>query len=95
MTLLVYFYIAQILTPEVVRLYVYHILEINENATLVFLIAFQHGLVHQNFVFIRLLYFTYSIKRSFVVLIDCQYMHCLKVLVQKTSYLTPCNVPHE
>ena len=22
-------------------------------------------------------------------------MYCLKVLVQKTSYLTPCNVPHE
>ena len=22
-------------------------------------------------------------------------IHCLKVLIQKTSYLTPCNVPHE
>ena len=47
------------------------VLEINENATLVFSISFQHGLFHQNFVFIRQLYFTYSIKRSFFVLIDC------------------------
>ena len=50
------------------------ILEINENATLVFSISFQHGLVHQNFVFIRQQYFTYSIKRSSFVLIDCQYV---------------------
>ena len=51
------------------------ILEINENATFVFSISFQHGLVHQNVAFIRQLYmyFTYSIKRSFFVLIDCQY----------------------
>ena len=49
------------------------ILKINENATLVFSISFQHRLVHQNFVFIRQLYFTYSIKRSFYVLTDCQY----------------------
>ena len=71
-----------------------YILEINENATLVFLIFLQHGLGHQNLVFIRQLYFTYSIKRSFFVLIECQYS-LLKSTYSKTCYLTPCNVPHE
>ena len=70
------------------------ILEINENATLVFLIFLRHGLGHQNFVLIRQLYFTYSIKRSFFVLIEYQYS-LLKSTCSKTSYLTPCNVPHE
>ena len=69
-------------------------LEINENATLVFSISFQNGLINQNFVFIRLLYFTNSMKRLFFVLIDCQYA-LLKSTCSKTSYLTPCNVPHE
>ena len=46
------------------------------------------------FLFIRQLYFTYSIKRSFFVLIDCQYV-LFKSSCSKTSYLTPCNVPHE
>ena len=50
-----------------------NILEINENATLIFSISFQHGLVHQIFVLIRQLIFTYAITRSFFVLIDCQY----------------------
>ena len=71
-----------------------YILKINENATLVFSISFQHEFVHQNFLFIRQLYFTYSIKRSFFVLIDCQYS-LFKSTCSKTSYLTPCIVPHE
>ena len=71
-----------------------HILEINENATLIFSISFKHGLVHQNFVFIRQLSFTYSIKRLFSVLFDCQYA-LFKSTSSETSYLTPCNVPHE
>ena len=71
-----------------------HILEINENATHVFSIYFKHGLVHQNCVFIRHLYFTYSVKISFFVLIDCQYA-LFKSTCSKASYLTPCNVPHE
>ena len=50
-----------------------YILEIKGNATHVLSISFQHGLFHQNFVFIRQLYFTYSIKISFFVLIDCKY----------------------
>ena len=54
-------------------------------------ISFQRGLVNQNFVFIRKLYFTYSIIRSLFVLIDCQYA----LFLFKTSYLTPCNVLHE
>ena len=70
------------------------ILEINKNATLVFSISFQHGLVPLNFVFIRQLYFTYSIKRPFFILIDCQYA-LFKRACSKTSYLTLCNVPHE
>ena len=49
-----------------------NILEINENATLVFSVSFQHGLGHQLFVLIIQLIFTYAIKRSFFVLIDCQ-----------------------
>ena len=49
------------------------ILEINENATLVYSISLKHGIVHQNFVFIRQLNYTYSIKISFFVLTDCQY----------------------
>ena len=69
------------------------ILEINKNATLVFWISFQHGLFH-HFFLIRQLFFTYAIKRSFSILINCQYA-CLKVLVKKTSYMTACNVPHE
>ena len=71
-----------------------YILEINENATLVFSISFQHGLVHTNFAFIRQLYFTYSINRSFFVLTDCQIV-LFKSTCSKTRYLTPCNVPHE
>ena len=70
------------------------ILEIIENATPLFSISFQHGLVDRNFVFIRQLYFTYSIKRSVFVLIDCQHS-LFKSTCSKTSYLTPCNVPHE
>ena len=54
----------------------------------------SNGLVPQNFVVIRQLYCTYSIKRSFFVLIDCQYA-LFKSSCSKTSYLTPCNVPHE
>ena len=73
---------------------VQYILEINENATLVFSISFHHGLIHHNFVFIRQLYFTYSIKRPLFVLIDCQYA-LLKSTCSKTNYLAPCNVPHE
>ena len=65
-----------------------YILKINKNATLVFSRYFQHELVNQNFVFIRLLYLTYSIKRLFCVLIDCQY-HCLTVLVQKQVIWLP------
>ena len=57
-----------------------YILEINENETLVFSISFKRLLVHQNFVFIRQLNFTYSIKRSFFVLIDCQYVMSKKLL---------------
>ena len=71
-----------------------NILEINENATLLFSISFKSGLVDQDFAFIRQLYFTYSIKRSVFVLIDCQYA-LFKSTCYKTSYLTPCNVPHE
>ena len=71
-----------------------YILEINENATLVFSIYFQHGVVHQIFVLIRQLIFTYAIKISFFVLIDCQYA-LFESTCSKTSYLTPCNVPHE
>ena len=56
--------------PRIISQKGVNILKINENATLVFSISFQHGLVHQNFVFIRQLYVTYSIKRSFFVLID-------------------------
>ena len=74
--------------------FTFNILEINENATLVFSISFQHRLVHQNFVFIRQLYFTYAIKRSFFVLIDCKYV-LFKSTCSKTSYLTPCNVSHQ
>ena len=70
------------------------ILEINKNATLVFSICFQHWLVHEHFVFIGQLYFTYYIKRSPFLLIDCQYA-LLKSTWSKTSYPTPCNVPHE
>ena len=70
------------------------ILEINENATLVFSIFFKHGLVHQHFIFIRGLYFIYSIKWSVFVLTDCQYA-LFKSTCYKTSYKTPCNVPHE
>ena len=55
---------------------------------------FQHGLIHQNVVFIRRLYFTYSIKRSFFVLVDCQYT-LFKSTCSKTSYLTSCDVAHE
>ena len=71
-----------------------YILEINENATLVFSIPFQHGLVYQKFVFIRQLYFTYAIKRSFFALIDCQYA-LFKSNCSKKSYLTIFYVPHE
>ena len=70
------------------------ILKINENATLVFSISFQHGLVNHNFVFSRQLYVTFSIKRLLFVLIDFQYA-LFKRTCLKTSYLTPCNVPHE
>ena len=70
------------------------ILEINENATLVFSMFFSNGLVHQNFVFIRQLYFTYYKKKSLFVLIDCQYA-LFRSTCSKTSYLTLCNVPHE
>ena len=71
-----------------------YILKINENATLVFSISFQQGLVNQNFAFIWQLYFTYSIKRSFFVLIDCKYA-LFKSTCSKTTFLTFCNVPHE
>ena len=70
------------------------ILEINENATLVFSISFKRGLVHQHFAFIRQLYFTNSIKWSVFLLIGCQYA-LFKSTCYKTSNLTPCNVPHE
>ena len=69
-------------------------LKINENATLVFSMSFQHGLVIQNSVFIRQSYFWYSIKRLFSVLIHCQYA-LFKSSCSKTSYLTPFNVPHD
>ena len=69
-------------------------LKINENATLVFSITFQHELVNQNFVFIRQFYFAYSIQRQFFVLTNCQYA-LFKSMCSKISYLTPCNVPHE
>ena len=75
-------------------LYIYHILKINENATLVFSIAFQHGLANQNFIFIKQFYFTYSIKNLFFVFIDCQYA-LFTSICWKTSCLTPCNVPHQ
>ena len=71
-----------------------YILEINENATLVFSISFKNGLVHQHYVFFRKLYFKYSIKLSVFVLIDCQYA-LFKSTFYKTSFLTPCNVLHE
>ena len=51
-------------------------------------------LVHQHFVFIRELFFIYSIKWSVFVLIGCQYA-LFKSTCYKTSYLTPCNIPHE
>ena len=70
------------------------ILEINENATLVLSIYFKHELVHQHFVFIRQLYFTYSTKWSVFALIGCQYAW-FKSTCYKTSYLTNCNIPHE
>ena len=71
-----------------------YILKINENATLVFSISFLHGFVNQNFVFIKQLYFIYSIKRLLFALIDFQYA-LLKIAYSKTRYPTPCNVPHE
>ena len=71
-----------------------YILKINENATLLFSIFFQHGLVNQNFVFTRQLFFTYSIKRVFSVLIDCQ-CALFKSSYSKTSYPTLCHVPHD
>ena len=48
--------------------------------------SFKYWLVNQNFVFIRQLYFTYSIKRLFFVLNDCQYT-LFKSTFSKTSYL--------
>ena len=77
-----------------VSLPVKHILKINENATLVFSIFFQHGLFNQNFVVIRQFDVTYSIKRILFVLIDRQYV-LFKSTCLKSSYLTPCYVPHE
>ena len=74
--------------------YFYYIIKINENATLVFSISFQNGLVNQNCVLIIQSFFTYSIKRFFFVLIDCQYA-LFKNICSKTSYLNPCNAPHE
>ena len=71
-----------------------HILKINENATLVFSMSFPHGLVNQNFVFIKQLNFTYSIKRLLFALLDCQYA-LFKIACSKTNYPTPCNVAHE
>ena len=72
----------------------HNILKINENATLVFSISFLYGLVNQSFVFIKQLYFTYSIKRLLFALIDCQYA-LFKIACSKTSNPTPCNVAHE
>ena len=70
------------------------ILEINENATLVFSISFKHELVHHHFVFIGQLHFTYSIKWSVFVFIGYQ-CALYKSTCYKTIYLTLCNVPHE
>ena len=70
-----------------------NILKINENATLVFSISFQHELFNKNFVFIRQLYFTYSTKRLFFVWIDCQYVQ-FNSISSKTSNMTPYNVTH-
>ena len=72
----------------------YYILEINENATLVCLIFLQQGLGHQTFVFMKQLYFTYSIK-NIILCIDRMSIFIVKKYFLKTSYLTPCNVPHE
>ena len=58
--------------------YTVYILKINENATFLFLISFQHRLANQNFIFIRQLYFRYFINNVFFVLIVK--MHCLQEL---------------
>ena len=59
------------------------ILEINENATLVFLISFQHGLVNQNFVSMRQLYSLHILSKVHPFYRLIVNMYCLKVLVQK------------
>ena len=50
-------------------------------------ISSQHELDNQNFVFIRLFYFTYSINRLFFLLNNCQ-CALFKSPCSKTSYLT-------
>ena len=71
----------------------YCILKINENSIIVFFGIFPTWTSQSKFCFHHK-NFTYSFKRLFFVLIDCQYA-LFKRTSSNTSYLTPCNVPHE
>ena len=55
---------------------------------------FEYPSVLSRFCFIRQLCCTFFKKRVFFVSVDCQYA-LFKSTCSKTSYLTPCNVPHE
>ena len=71
------------------------ILKINENATLIYSISFEHGLANQNFVFIRQLILYIYCQKIYLCIDRLSVYALFKSTCSETSYMTHVNVPHE